>query len=170
MRVNDFQKGHIYLDTNFIYHFLRPIPDYSHDIMNFYMSIEKGDIHAFTCANTFDELAYRLLIAFIKEEYGGNPLDLLRNHTKDMLNTFYPKIRDILLILKSFPNLDILPLTYREMLHMITNLDFIRLLPRDALHLAVMENHNIYYIASDDRDFDEVQSIKRVWLYNPPLE
>ncbi len=36
--------------------------------------------------------------------------------------------------------------------------------PSDALHVAVMVNNNISYIASEDGDFDKVDGIKRLWL------
>lgn len=168
MQASDFQEGDIYLDTNFFYHFLRPIPRYRGVIQAFFQRIEGGQIRAFTSVNTFDELAYRLLLSAIKDRYNGNPIELLRNQTSDMLREFYPSVQEVLLMLKSLPNLTILSLTESELSRMIDNLSSDMLLPRDALHLAVIENHGIRYMATDDRDFDKVEGIERVWLYNPP--
>ena len=36
--------------------------------------------------------------------------------------------------------------------------------PSDALHVAVMLNNGINLIASEDRDFDRMEGIKRVWV------
>ncbi len=43
------------------------------------------------------------------------------------------------------------------------------LLPRYALHVAIMERLNVPAIASDDRDFDHVPGIQRHWIANAPL-
>jgi predicted nucleic acid-binding protein len=43
-----------------------------------------------------------------------------------------------------------------------------RLLPRDALHLAVMQRLGLNIIASDDADFDRVNGFSRLWLFNAP--
>lgn len=169
MQASDFQEGDIYLDTNFFYHLLRPIPKYKPIIQAFFQRIEAGQIRAFTSVSTFDELTYRLLLSAIKDKYGSNPIELLRNQTSDMLKEFYPNLKEVLLMLKSLPNITILSLTEAELSRMIDELTSAMLLPRDALHLAVMKNHEIHYIASDDRDFDKIEGIERVWLYNPPV-
>lgn len=162
MRVNSFSGDRIYLDTNFIYFFIRPIPEYNYEILAFFKKIEEGRIHAYTCVNTFDELAYRLLLALIKDKYALNPIDLLRKRATDMMNEFYPKIQSVLLELKSFPNLELLALTSHELSQMISDLTYAKLMPRDALHLAVMKNHGINFIASDDRDFDGIDGVERI--------
>ncbi len=36
--------------------------------------------------------------------------------------------------------------------------------PSDAIHLAVMEKANIGQIVTEDRDFDKVKKVKRIWL------
>ena len=86
-----------------------------------------------------------------------------------MLEEFYPEIQETLLVLKCFPNLKLLSVTESELSKMIGELTSAMLLPRDALQLAVMRNHDIHYIASDDSDFDNIEGIERVWMYNPPL-
>jgi hypothetical protein len=42
------------------------------------------------------------------------------------------------------------------------------LLPRDALHLAIIQRLGITAIASDDVDFDRVAGLNRYWVINPP--
>ena len=36
--------------------------------------------------------------------------------------------------------------------------------PSDALHVATMLSNHITTIISEDRDFDKIDSIKRVWV------
>lgn len=36
--------------------------------------------------------------------------------------------------------------------------------PSDALHVAVMMKNNIKYVVSEDREFDKVEDIKRIWI------
>jgi hypothetical protein len=42
--------------------------------------IEAGELQACTSVLTFDELAYRMLLALIRDQYGGSPLEQLRNN------------------------------------------------------------------------------------------
>lgn len=51
---------------------------------------------------------------------------------------------------------------------MLNNIRVFKLLPRDALHVAIMQRLQISVIASDDPDFDRVVDIERAWLINPP--
>ena len=49
----------------------------------------------------------------------------------------------------------------------LTALEFMekyKLKPRDAFHVAIMENFGIKEIVSDDSDFDKVREIKRIKL------
>jgi len=39
-----------------------------------------------------------------------------------------------------------------------------KLKPSDALHVATMKTNRIEVIASEDADFDEIPSIKRMWI------
>lgn len=41
---------------------------------------------------------------------------------------------------------------------------------RDAIHAAVMEQHQIDWIFSFDRDFDRIPGIRRIWNRSPELE
>ena len=169
MQISDFQEGDVFIDTNFFYHYLRPPSQYMDQIIAFFQRIEVGRIHGFTSVGVFDELAYRRLLLYIKDQYGGNPFDLLRQQRQAMLQEFYPNVQEDLLAVRSFPNLETLPMTVIDLSQVIDDLTSVMLLPRDALHLAVMRNHGISCIATDDRDFDGVEGIERVWLYNPPL-
>jgi predicted nucleic acid-binding protein len=51
---------------------------------------------------------------------------------------------------------------------MLENIETYGLLPRDALHLALMQRLNLTTIASDDTDFDRVSTVTRHWVINGP--
>jgi predicted nucleic acid-binding protein len=44
----------------------------------------------------------------------------------------------------------------------------IGLLPRDALHVAVMQRLGLSEIATDDADFDRVTWLQHHWVFNAP--
>ena len=71
-----FSGSVIYLDTMLPYMLLRGADP---AVKHFFKRMEEGDFAAYTSALTFDELAYRLLLALIKDRYGSSPLDRLRD-------------------------------------------------------------------------------------------
>ncbi|MBU4099631.1 type II toxin-antitoxin system VapC family toxin, partial [Patescibacteria group bacterium] len=46
--------------------------------------------------------------------------------------------------------------------HAVDNIDNYILRPRDAFHLSYMQDQQIKYIVTNDRNFDKVKTIKRV--------
>jgi len=70
-----FTGAAVYLDTMLPYALLRGVEPAAKALFE---RIEQGALTAYTSALTFDELAYRLLLALIRDHYGGAPLDLLR--------------------------------------------------------------------------------------------
>lgn len=72
-----------------------------------------------------------------------------------------------------FPLLDVVPLDYSDY-HVMKEVMVDRgLKPSDALHVASMSKIGSDYIVSEDREFDKVPWIKRVWLdtpYKAPLK
>lgn len=60
----------LYLDTMIPYALLRGLEPAARIL---FTRIETGELHAYTSVLTFDELTYRLLLALIRERYGGSP-------------------------------------------------------------------------------------------------
>ncbi len=73
-------------------------------------------------------------------------------------------------MLLSLPGIELVGVERDAALSMMENIERYGLLPRDALHVAVMERLGVGIIASDDTDFDRVPLISRAWLFNPPGE
>jgi len=51
---------------------------------------------------------------------------------------------------------------------MLGNITAFGLLPRDALHIAVIQRLGLSEIATDDADFDRVPWMQRHWVFNAP--
>lgn len=95
----------ICLDAMLPYALLRGIDP---AVKPFFDRIERGMLLAYTSALTFDELAYRLLLALIKDRYGGSPLDRIRAKEEKLIAEFAPVIVPQLRLLRNFPHLVIL--------------------------------------------------------------
>jgi predicted nucleic acid-binding protein len=165
--ITEFLEGQIYLDTMMFYIFLRAEPEARPAIGAFFERIEKGTITAYTSVLTFDELAYRLILALIKDKYGGSPLNRLRNEERAMLIEFVPVIVPKLQLLKAFPHLHLVGVGPADLDAMLTNMLDYSLRPRDALHLAAMRWANCANLASNDQHFDAIPDITRFAIVLP---
>jgi hypothetical protein len=74
--ISAFSGQSLYLDTMIPYALLRNIEGTA--VKSLFHRLQTGEFMAFTSVLTFDELAYRLLLALIRDNYPGNPLDQLR--------------------------------------------------------------------------------------------
>jgi predicted nucleic acid-binding protein len=94
--------SHVYVDTMIFYEHLRASEPAT---INFFERIRQGDLWAYTSLLTFDELAYRMLLALIRDKYDGSPLERLWREESQMIAEFYPTVAPALLLLQTFPNL-----------------------------------------------------------------
>jgi predicted nucleic acid-binding protein len=151
-----------YLDTMIFYALVRNIDI---DVVKpLFRQIREGKWQAFTSALTFDELAYRLLLALIKDNHDKHPLELLRNDEAGMIATYYPQVAAALEQLQTFPNLTILDVTVADLTAMHDLALEYHLRPRDALHLSAMYKCDCLNLVSNDGDFDQVPLIQRFTL------
>ena len=157
----DFNGSKIYLDTTAFYQLLRGL---SADAVTLFYAVENGQISAYTSVLAFDEVAYRLALALIRDKYGNSPLDLLRQNKSKMMTEFYPQIESRLRLFQSTLNLTILPVTPDDLDSMHRNIRRYGLLPRDALHLAAMQKVGCFHLVSQDSDFDHIPGITRYTL------
>jgi predicted nucleic acid-binding protein len=156
-----FAGAALYLDTTVLYAFLRGLKP---SVQELFARIEAKEIRAYTSVLTFDELAYRGLLAFIRDQYEGSPLDRLRADEAQMIAEFYPRLAPYLDRLRTFPNLFLVEVTSADLNVMDEAMRRYQLRPRDALHLAAMRKCGCLALLSDDRDFDRVPEIHRYTL------
>jgi len=161
MSLAEFRDTTLYLDTMIPYALLRNIEPAATVLFE---RVKAGELHAYTSVLTFDELAYRLLLALIRERYDGSPLDHLRDHKGQVIAEFYPKLAPALARLRVFPNLTLVDVTIADLARMSENISAHHLLPRDALHLAAMQACGCFDLVSHDADFDRVPTVRRYTL------
>jgi predicted nucleic acid-binding protein len=169
MRLDELVTGPIYLDTNILYMYLRSDPAYLPSLKGFLRRIVTGEIEAFIGVPVFDELYYRLLLAQVRDATGRHPINELREHLSDVLTDHGATVADAIHTLLTLPHIHPVGVEISEVEQMIDNIQKYSLLPRDALHLAIMQRIGVSAIASDDRDFDKVAGCERYWLVNPPV-
>ncbi len=156
-----FSGNSLYLDTMIPYALLRGIDPI---VQNLFTRIQRGEILAYTSVLTFDELAYRLLLALIRDYYGSSPLDHLRSDESKMIAQFYPVLFPHLVKLRNFPNLTLIEVTASDIDSMNNIILQYHIKPRDALHLTAMQKCNCFSLVSQDTDFDRVSVVQRYTL------
>lgn len=159
--LDSFSGDQIYVDTMLFYTLLRAEEKVRPIIQRFFSRIESGEILAYTSVLSFDELAYRLILALIKDKYGGSPLEHLRAREMELLKELAPVVAPRLRSLRAFPNLIVTEIISQDVCEMLQNMLDYPLRPRDALHFSAMQRLNCLDLASNDHHFDEVAAIRR---------
>jgi predicted nucleic acid-binding protein len=161
LQLADFTGDVIYLDTMLPYALFRGMTPI---VAAFFARIESGAVIAYTSVLTFDELAYRLLLALVKDNYSGSPLDRLRDDEERLIAEFAPAVTLALDRLRGFPNLRIVEVTAADVESMVQAMADYAIRPRDALHFAAMQSVGCHDLASRDGHFDRITQVRR---YSP---
>ncbi len=156
--LNSFEGSVIYVDTMLPYMLLRGIDE---SVKPFFERLERGELAAYTSVLTFDELGYRLLLALIKDQYAGSPLDQLRAAEEKMMTEFAPTVATLLRRLREYTALTIVEILSDDLEVMSEAMIQFHLRPRDGLHYAAMKRLNCFDVASNDAHFDRVSHLKR---------
>jgi len=159
--LTSFKGEAIYLDTMLPYALLRGVDP---NVRQFFEQIRAGKWIAYTAILTFDELAYRFLLALIKDRYGSAPLDLLRANEAEYIAKFAPQIVAELERLRQLPNFQVLDVLASDLGLMADTMTKFHLRPRDALHYAAMVRVGCFNLASNDPHFDRIPTITRYAL------
>ena len=151
----------VYLDTMLPYALVRGVEP---EAKAFFNRIEQGNLSAYTSALTFDELAYRRVLALIRDPYNGSPLDLLRAEEVRLMSEFAPTVTAHLRRLRHFPNLTLIDVIPGDLEVMEQAMVDYAIRPRDALHYAAMQRSGCFDLASHDAHFDRIPHIRRYTL------
>jgi len=168
MKLDELRHGSVYVDTNILYMYLRVDPAHLSAIRVFLGRIVRGEIEAVVSIPVLDELFYRLLLARVKEVTERNPLDVLREKQAEAIEAHSDVIGGSLRKLTTLPHINLVGVDATDFNSMLENIQTFSLLPRDALHVAIVQRLGLNGIASDDIDFDRVKGIERHWVINPP--
>lgn len=156
--IEEFNGDVLYIDTMVLYAFARGIEISSRRLFE---KIETGMIHGVTSVLAFDELAYRLLLALIRDHLPGSPLDHLRSAEQEMMTKFSARVSNYVEQLRHFPNLSVLEVIPADLETMTEAMIEYSLRPRDGLHLAAMKRIGCLDVASDDSHFDRAPNLHR---------
>lgn len=66
------------------------------------------------------------------------------------------------------PHINLVGVETTDFNRMLENIKTFSLLPRDALHVAIVQRLGLNGVTSDDIDFDRVKGVERHWVINPP--
>jgi predicted nucleic acid-binding protein len=168
MKLDEVPGGSIYVDTNILYMYLRADPTHLSILTTFFRRVVRGAFEAFVGIPVLDELFYRLLLARVRDATGRNPLDVLREDLVGTIRMYGGTIDTALRRLVAFPHLHLVGVESVDFAAMLEHIRTASLLPRDALHVAIIQRVGLAAIASDDADFDRVATITRHWVINPP--
>ena len=167
MRLDELTRGSVYVDTNILYMYLRVDPFHLPTIKVFLSRIIHGEIEAFVSIPVLDELFYRLLLARVKDATDRNPLDVLRKNQAKAVAAHSDVIGASLRKLIQLPHINLVGVVAADFNRMLENIQKFSLLPRDALHLAIVQRLGLNGIAPDDADFDRDKGKERHWVINP---
>ena len=107
-------------------------------------------------------------MARVKEATDRNPLDVLREKQAESVDAYSDVIVGLLRKLTMLPHMNLAGVDVSDFSRMLENIQAFSLLPRDALHVAIVQRLGLNGIASDDTDFDRVKGIERHWAINTP--
>jgi len=165
MHLDDFDGDKIYVDTNVIYLLLREDTVYSPVAKRFFEKVKVGTITAYTAVLTLDELLYRLILALIKDNQPGNPIEQLRNNEAELLQQFAPLILPKVKQVTRIPNLRLIGISLDDAEKALNTFNTGLLMPRDCFHYQIMKKVGCNTIASDDLAFERLPDIQRYGIF-----
>lgn len=160
-------KERIFIDANiFSFHHLDH-PEFGNTCTEFLQKVENSEVNAITSTQVIDEVAFVILIVkgceILKTDKTRKVREKIKSDRK-----FSKECYEAVKLFLSY--VDFLKKTGLEVIEI--NLEDINsstdygsnygLLPHDAIHVAIMEEHGIRHIATADSDFEKVEKVM-VW-------
>lgn len=167
MKLADFDfDEEIYIDANiFIYTMLKN-PKYFASCKSFLEKVEKGEVNAVVSPLVLDEVCFKIIIETLKAKYdiesSAEIIEKIKKNPK-LLNEAKSELMTFLFIIENYKGLKLISAQSATGIRMIENIVNRDLLPRDALHLAIMNFYDVKHIATADSDFERVKEIN-VWM------
>jgi predicted nucleic acid-binding protein len=164
----DFQGERIYLDTNILVGLADADSVYHPACEIFFQrALDPAQpVQLVTCALTLDEVVFVLLQELVARPpytVSRSRSQYLQNHP-DVVKALMEQLEPLLEAL--FDLIMWEPVTLADMRQMRREMSTTGILPRDAIHLAVMKRLGLMAIASDDEGFDHYQD-QGIMLFVP---
>jgi predicted nucleic acid-binding protein len=153
-----------YLDTNFLYAHLRSTPAKAPQALRDWVGrvlAQAADDGAVISALVQDELAYRLILAWLREDGINDPLSSYRADARATMQTVRARLTASWRALDSL-ELDLQPTDRGVVEHARALMARPGIPPRDAFHAAHALAAGCDAIASTDSVFDEIKGLHRL--------
>jgi predicted nucleic acid-binding protein len=150
-----------YVDTNFLYLHLRQRDDPAVAAWRRQLEAELGGEAGVISPLVLDELAYRSILAWLRESGDKSPLSTFRSSTSSVMRRMR---RRLARLWKAVDDLDF-ELTTTDRVVTRRAIAFMSnpgLGPRDAFHAAHALDSGCEVIVSSDPDYDQVRAIRRL--------
>jgi predicted nucleic acid-binding protein len=153
-----------YLDTNFLYAHLRDpgdgaaaqLQEWRDRVVN-----EIADDSGVISALVIDEIAYRLLLAWLRDDGDPDPLSTYRSNPGQVMLTMRRRLKATWRSIDSL-GLELEPTDIAVVDHAKTLMVQPGLAPRDAFHAAHAIHARCDVIASSDTAFDRLTEVRRI--------
>ena len=161
MNLVEFNETEVFVDTNIFVYALAKRHRYKSTCEALLSKVNMGDTIGFTSSTVINELFHTILIGEVKIKYGDvEVIRFIKEHPNVIseCDVAYNALDDI------FDSaVVILPLTLEVLQHAKTLSREHNLLFSDAIHAGSCDVYGIKHIASNDKDFDRVDFLKR-WI------
>lgn len=154
----------VYLDTNFLFGLVRQ----DERVRNSAFSVWRERVDAETrsdplvvSALVVDELAYRLVLAWLRDSGDNQPLTTFRQSPATVMKRMRPRLAKLWNALDAI-DLDIAASDLLSIRHAQSLMSDPGLAPRDAFHAAYAIDSRCAWIVSSDREFDRVRRLSRL--------
>lgn len=153
-----------YLDTNFVYAHLRakrgatlgPVEAWRARVLD-----EIDDSGGIISGLVLDELAYRLVLAWLRDDGDSDPLSTYRADDGAAMRSVRSRLTSTWRAIESL-SLELQPTEHAVVDHARSLMSRPGLAPRDAFHAAHALEAGCALIASSDTGFDQVSGLQRV--------
>lgn len=155
----------IYIDSNIFLYVILKNSKYIHSCKSFLTKVEDGLIKAIISPLVLDEVAYKIIVEGLKTKLGINSnikvLQKLDNKPA-LLEQVKAELAAFMFIISNYQGLKVSSALSSAITNSFKYIMDHNLLPRDAMHLAIIKHYKIKHIATNDTHFDIIPDLK-VW-------
>lgn len=152
----------VFIDANIFIYDILAVPEYVSSCKSFLKRVESGKIKGFTSILVISEVIHKLMFSELIEKHAITPSDVLtKMKNKPEIIASLEKYKDIVLKIST---IGVRVLSNSDKTHekASTFVKKYKLMSNDAINAALMEEHGIENIATNDSDFERVVFLK-VW-------
>jgi len=158
--LDEFSGDRIYVEPNILLFDALADARFGHSSLDFLKRGSQREFELLTSSLTIDEIAFVALKVKLEEKYevSKGHVRYLKQHP-EVVKALIPEIEEVLDNVRSLCT--IVEVDESDIEQMQEYMKSLGLLPRDAIHLAVVRRLGLTCIASSDKDFDRVSWLSR---------